>query len=87
MAYCMHDIAEAVESLMGNWLEQASQWHETYCHDLEVMSSNLGLVELGLSSTSVPSRTSTKNIFIAVQIGYVTQGMLFNWTTQFGQYG
>ena len=25
---------------MAKWLEQASQWHEMYCHDLEVMSSN-----------------------------------------------
>ena len=28
------------QSLMAEWLEQASQWHEVYCHDLEVMSSN-----------------------------------------------
>ena len=26
------------KSLMAKWLEQASQWHEMYCHDLEVMS-------------------------------------------------
>ena len=26
---------------MVKWLEQASQLHEMYCHDLEVMSSNL----------------------------------------------
>ena len=25
---------------MAEWSEQASQWHEMYCHDLEVMSSN-----------------------------------------------
>ena len=31
---------------MAEWLEQASQWHEMYCHDLEVMSSNPGRVEL-----------------------------------------
>ena len=36
-------------------LEQASQWHEMCCHDLEVMSSNPGRVELGLRSTSVLS--------------------------------
>ena len=34
------------EWLMAEWLEQASQWHEMYCHDLEVMSSNPGWVEL-----------------------------------------
>ena len=28
-------------------LEQSSQWHELHCHDLEVMSSNPGQVELG----------------------------------------
>ena len=27
---------------MAKWLEQASQSHEMYCHDLEVMSSNPG---------------------------------------------
>ena len=44
---------------MVKWLEQAFQCHETYCHDLEVMSSNPGRVELGMHSrpTSVPSRT------------------------------
>ena len=42
---------------MAEWLEQASQWHEVCCHDLEVMSSNPGWVELGVRSTSVPSRT------------------------------
>ena len=31
-------------SLMAKWLEQASQRHEMYCHDLEVMSSNPGQV-------------------------------------------
>ena len=47
------------KSLMASWLEQASQGHEVYCHDLEVMSLNPGRVELGVHSrpTSVPSRT------------------------------
>ena len=31
--------------------------HGLYCHDLEVMSSNPNWVELGVHSTSVPSRT------------------------------
>ena len=35
------------------WLEQASQWHEMYCHDLEVMSSNPSLLELGVRSTFI----------------------------------
>ena len=46
---------------MAKWLEEASQWHEVYCHDLEVMSSNPSRVELGVRSTSVPSRTWTKH--------------------------
>ena len=44
---------------MAKWLEQASQWHEMYCHDLEFTSSNPGRVELGVHSTSV--RTSSIN--------------------------
>ena len=53
-------------SLMAEWfewLEQASQWHEVHCHDLEVMSSNPRQVELGVRTTSVLSRTWTKNMF------------------------
>ena len=50
------------KSLMTEWLEQASQWHEMYCHDLEAISLNLGRVELGVHNTSVLSRTWTKNI-------------------------
>ena len=34
-----------------------SQRHEMYCHDLEVMSSNPGRVELGVLSASVLSCT------------------------------
>ena len=41
---------------MAEWLAQASQWHEMYCHDLDVMSSNPSRVELGVHSTSVLSR-------------------------------
>ena len=50
-------------SLMAKCLEQASQWHEMYCHDQEVMSSNAALVELGVRSTSVLSRIWTKHIY------------------------
>ena len=46
---------------MAKWLEQVSQWHERYCHDLEVMSSNPSRVERGVRSTSVLSRTWSKN--------------------------
>ena len=42
---------------MAEWLEQASQRHEMYCHELEVMSSKAGWVELGVHSTSMLSRT------------------------------
>ena len=48
------------KSLMAEWLEQASQWHEMYCHDLEVMSLNPSRVELGVRTPSVLSRTWTK---------------------------
>ena len=48
---------KGLKSLMDEWLEQASQWHEMCCHDLEVMSSNPGWVELRVRSTSVLSRT------------------------------
>ena len=41
------------QSLMALWLEQASQWHEMYCHDLKIMSSNPSRVKLGVDSTSV----------------------------------
>ena len=48
-------------SLMAEWLEQLSQWHEMYCHGLGVMSSNPGRVELGVRSISVLSGTWTKD--------------------------
>ena len=47
---------------MAKWLEQASQWHEMYCYDLEVMSSSPDQAKLGVRGTSVLSRTWTKNI-------------------------
>ena len=40
---------------MAKWLEQVSQGHKMYCHDLEVMSSNPDRV--GSRSTSVLSHT------------------------------
>ena len=45
---------------MAKWLEQASQWHKMHYHDLEVMSSNPGQVEVGVLGTSVLSRTWIK---------------------------
>ena len=50
------------KSLMAKWLEQASQWHEMYSHDLEAMSFNPSRVKLGVRSTSLLSRTWSKNI-------------------------
>ena len=47
----------SVKSLMAEWLKQASQRHDMYCHDIEVMSSSPDQVELGVHSTSVLSRT------------------------------
>ena len=44
------DINDINKSLMVEWLEQASQWHEMYCHVLEIMSSNPSRVELALHS-------------------------------------
>ena len=38
---------------MAKWLEQASQWHEMYWHNLEFMSLNPGRVELWVRSISV----------------------------------
>ena len=49
---------------MEKWLEQESQWYEMYCHDWEVMSSNPSWIELGVRSTSVQSRTWTKNNYM-----------------------
>ena len=40
------------KSLMVKGLEQASQWHEMYCHDLEVVNSNPIQIQLGAHSTS-----------------------------------
>ena len=45
------------KSLMAEWLEQVSQRHEMYCHDLKVMSLNPGRIKLGVCSTSVLSHT------------------------------
>ena len=52
-------------SLMAEWLEQVPQWHEMYCHDLEVMSWNPGKVELWVHSPSVLSCTWTKYILVS----------------------
>ena len=47
------DYIKWIESLMAEWLQQASQWHGVYRHDLEVMGLNPGWVELGVRSTAV----------------------------------
>ena len=57
--------------LMAKWFEQASQWHEMYCHDLEVKSSNPGRVELEVLGTSVLNRTWIKiSVSCDAQIGH-----------------
>ena len=55
--YTNNAIYNAGKSLMAKWLEQASLWHEMYCHDLEVMSLKPGRVELGVRSTSVLTKS------------------------------
>ena len=45
---------------MDEWLEQVSQWHEMYCHDLEVMNLKPNRVKLGVLGTSVLSGTLIK---------------------------
>ena len=65
LRHYVHVIGKSIlnlKSLIVEWLEQASQWHEMYCHDLEVMSWNRSRVELGVHSASVLSRTWTNNI-------------------------
>ena len=56
-AVISRDLYICEKSLMAEWLVQASQCHEMYCHDMEVMSSNPDQVELGVLGTSVLSRT------------------------------
>ena len=63
-----------ITSLIAKWLQQVSHWHEMCCHDLEVISSNSGRVELGVRSTpvrstSVQSRTLSKNMFLRNAFG------------------
>ena len=43
--------------MMAKWLEQASQRHEMYSQQLQVMSSNPGRVVLGVHGTFVLSCT------------------------------
>ena len=61
---------------MAEWLEQVSQWHEMYFHDLEVMSSNPSWVELGVHTISVLSA------YYFCPKWYLNQKyilMLYNW--------
>ena len=59
---CLAILYRSILSLMAMRLEQASQWHEMHCHDLEVTNSNPGRIELAVRGTFVPRRTWTKNI-------------------------
>ena len=61
---CQFKCMNVLKALMVDWLEQASQIHEMYCHCLEVMNSNPGWVELGMCNASALSHTWTKNIMI-----------------------
>ena len=59
---------------MAQRLEQVSQWHEMYCHDLEVMSSSPDQAELGVHGTSVLSRTWTKHkMYASVKLSILMQ--------------
>ena len=59
---------------MAEWLDQASEWHEMYCHDLKVMSSNPSWVELEVLSTCVLSRTRTKHkTYLTIQVEYIKE--------------
>ena len=58
------------KSLMAKWLEQVSQWHVMYCHDLEVMSSNPSRVELWVLGPSVPIASRTWSINTISQCYY-----------------
>ena len=53
---------------MTKWLEQASQWHEMYSHDLEVMSSDPGLVKLGVRSTSLLELTDGQVVRAGISV-------------------
>ena len=59
---------------MAKWLEQASQWHEMYCHDLKAMSSNPGQVELEVFGTTVLSRTWIKIFQLALLVNFSNLG-------------
>ena len=67
------------KSLIAEWLEQVSKWHEMCCHDLEVMSFELRWVELGVRSTSVLSHTWTTKSLLLPRLPQVAQPMLFTW--------
>ena len=81
--HIIHAMPFITRSLIAEWLEQASQWHEVCCHDLEVMSSNPSWVELRVRNTSVLSRTWTKKYkvssFLVLKLGFynilVLQGL------------
>ena len=64
------------KSLMAKWLQQASQWHEMCCHELEVISLNPSWDELGVLGTSVLSRIWIK-IHLFQSLYNLTQGFLW----------
>ena len=66
MTICFQELVSLVKSLMAKWLEQA--WQEMCCHDLEVMSSNPGRVELGVHGTAILSRTWIKILIASASV-------------------
>ena len=72
-----------LKSLMAKWLQQVSQWHEMCCHDLEVMSSNSGRVELEVLSAFVLSHTWTKNINIHIYIYMLVVMHIYVWNVTY----
>ena len=49
-------IAHIWKWLVAQWLKRASQGHEMYCHDVEVVGSNPSQVKLGVHSAFVQVR-------------------------------
>ena len=70
----------SLRSLIALWLQQASQWHEMYCHDLEVMSLNPDRVKLGVRSTSVPIHTRTKDVKVSRKHLSYQKNVKWAWT-------
>ena len=61
MLYSANQLSQSAATKLGQSMAIfTSQWLEMYCHDLGVMSSNPGRVEIGVLGTSIPNRTWIK---------------------------